>query len=163
MKNPWKIVSYIFIAIIVVIALLLVISVLPLPGNYKVLMVLSGSMEPAIKTGSIVAVKPSENYQINDIITFHSSKSETPVTHRIVNIKESNDTVSYKVKGDANEESDWEEVSKENVIGKVLFSVPFLGYVINFIQQPIGFALIVLIPAIIIIWQEVVKIKREIV
>jgi len=153
----------VLLVIVIILALLLIISVLPIPGNYKVLMVLSGSMEPVIKTGSIVAVKPSEDYQINDIITFHSSKSETPVTHRIVDTGESDDTVSYKVKGDANEESDWKEVSKENVIGKVLFSVPLLGYVINFIQQPIGFALIVLVPAIIIIYGEVMKIKREIV
>jgi len=151
------------LVIVIILALLLIISVFPIPGNYKVLMVLSGSMEPVIKTGSIVAVKPSEDYKIDDIITFYSFKSETPVTHRIVDIKEGNNKVLYKVKGDANEESDWEEVSKEDVVGKVLFSVPFLGYVINFLQQPIGFALIVLIPAIIIIYEEVTKIKREIV
>ena len=68
----FKTIYYIFIAFIATIALLLIISVLPITGNYKVMTVLSGSMEPTIKMGSIVVVKPQENYKIGDIITFTS-------------------------------------------------------------------------------------------
>ena len=162
MKNPWKIVSYIFIAVIAVVVLLLVVSVFPIPGNYKVLVVLSGSMEPRIKMGSIVAVKPTNEYKINDIITFNSG-GKTPTTHRIVDIEEESDKILYTVKGDANEDPDLEKVPKENVIGKVLFSIPFLGYALDFAKKPVGFLLLIWVPAIIVIWEEIRTVKNEII
>ena len=162
MKNPWKIVSYIFVAVIAVVVLLLVVSVIPIPGNYKVLMVLSGSMEPVIKVGSIVTVKPRQEYKIDDIITFNLG-SKAPTTHRIVDIEEESDKILYMVKGDANEDPDLEKVPKENVIGKVLFSIPFLGYALDFAKKPVGFLLLIWVPAIIVIWEEIRTIKNEII
>ena len=162
MKNPWKIVSYIFVAVIAVVVLLLVVSVIPIPGNYKVLVVLSGSMEPTIKVGSIVTVKPRQEYKIDDIITFNSG-GKTPTTHRIVDIGEENEKTLYTVKGDANEEPDLKPVPKNSVIGKVLFSVPFLGYAVDFAKRPLGFVLLIWVPAIMIIWEEIRTIKNEII
>jgi len=163
MKKFWKIGFYILGTFVSVVFALIIISIIPIPGNYEVLTVLSGSMEPAIKTGSIVFVKPSSNYQVNDIITFlESNISDKPITHRIVEIREENGALYYKVKGDANSAADWSEVSKENITGKVLFSIPFLGYLLNFAKQPLGFALLIWTPAVIIIWEEVGKVRREI-
>jgi hypothetical protein len=47
-------------------------------------------------------------------------------------------------------------------MGKVLFDVPFAGYAINFARKPIGFAIIIIIPALVIIGDEVKKIISEI-
>lgn len=175
MKNIWRVVSYTFFGIIVAITLLLVISKIPLPGNYRVMAVLSGSMEPSIKTGSIVIVKPQEEYREGNVISFtplNSSdanstgftepNSDIIVTHRIVEVISGIDGIYYVTKGDVNDAPDWNQIPKENVIGKVLISIPYLGYLLNGIKQPIVFTLFIIVPSTIIIYEEVKKIKGEI-
>jgi len=77
--------------------------------------------------------------------------------------EEKGNTIFYTVKGDANEEADAEKVPRENVIGKVLFSIPFLGYTLDFAKKPVGFLLLIWVPAIMIIWEEIRTIKNEII
>jgi len=157
-----ELVGYIFVSLSGFIFILIIISLIPLPGNYKVFSVMSGSMEPTIKTGSIVFVKPSSDYKVDDIISFSESGNiNQSTTHRIIEIIQSDGRIFYKVKGDANDAADWRETPKENVIGKVLFSIPLLGYLLTFAKQPLGFVILVWIPAIIIIWEEVGKIRKE--
>jgi len=163
--NSFKKIYYILIVFIALVAVLLIVSVLPIPGNYRIMAVQSGSMEPVIKTGSIVIVRPvpqSDYYKIGDIITFkETNKTRTSITHRIYDIKVSEGKPSYITKGDANNSPDRREITEKEVIGKVLFSVPYIGYLVDFVQKPIGFALIIIIPAVIIIGGELKKIKKE--
>jgi len=154
---------YIFITFIGAIALLLIFSIFPITGNYKIMVVQSGSMEPAIKMGSIVAVKPSENYNIGDVITFGPyTKTKAPTTHRIYDIKVIEGKPIYITKGDANNAPDAREVRQREVIGKVLFNLPYLGYAVDVAKKPIGFMLIIVIPAGVIIGDEVRKIWKEV-
>jgi signal peptidase len=151
------------IAFIVLVAILLIVSAFPIPGNYKVMVVKSGSMEPTIKTGSIVVVKPASDYKIGDIITFGPySKTKAPTTHRIYEMKVEGGEPIYITKGDANNAPDTREIKKIDIVGKVLFSVPFVGYAVDFAKKPLGFALIIIIPAAIIIYDEIRKIFGEI-
>lgn len=89
--------------------------------------VVSGSMEPAISTGSMVFSKETsfKNLKKGDVITFMISEDQT-VTHRIASVDE--DKKKFTTKGDANDVEDSKSVSYENVIGKVIFHVPYLGY-----------------------------------
>ena len=166
MKKALKIISNILTAIIVVIALFLIITIFPITGNYKVFVVQSGSMQPAIKTGSVVVVKPVAEYKIGDIITFGKiSKTQTPTTHRIYDIKQGDGgkkNNKFITKGDANNAPDRKEIFQGEIIGKVLFSIPFVGYVVSATQKPIGFAIIIIFPAIFIVYDEIKKIKNEI-
>ena len=158
------IIYYTFIAFIGTITLLLIASVFPIAGNFKVLSVLSGSMEPAIRVGSLVIVRPSAEYKINDIITFPSPEDPNIlVTHRIIGIQTIENRIFYITQGDANEEPDPDLIAKDDVIGKVLFTIPFLGYVVNFTQSRLGFILIIVVPATIIIYEEFRKIGKEII
>ena len=151
------------IAFIVLIAILLIVSAFPIPGNYKVLVVKSGSMEPNIRTGSVVVVKPASDYNIGDIITFGPySKTKAPTTHRIYEMKVEGGETIYITKGDANNAPDTREIKKADIVGKVLFSVPFLGYAVDFAKKPLGFALIIIVPAALIIYDEIRKIFGEI-
>jgi len=162
-KKIFKIVYYIFIAFIVVIAILLIVSVFPITGNYKLMTVQSGSMTPAIKMGSIVMTKPMEDYKIGDVISFTNPRErQEPISHRIVDLEVIEGKTFYITKGDANEDPDPRRVAKGEIMGKVLFNVPFLGYAVDFAQKPIGFALIILVPAAIIIGDEIKKIYGEI-
>jgi len=159
----FKIIYYIFIASIAAIAVLLVVSVFPITGNYKLLVVQSGSMEPAIKMGSVVIVKPIDDYQINDVITFvNPKKRQELISHRIVDLEVSEGGTFYITKGDANEDPDARKVVKDEVIGKILFSVPYLGYAVDFAKKPLGFASIIIIPAAVIIFDEIKKIFKEV-
>jgi len=159
----FQIIYYIFIAFIVAVALLLIVSILPITGNYKVMTVISGSMAPAIKMGSVVIVKPASDYKIGDVITFGPySKTKAPTSHRIYDIKVVDGQPVYITKGDANNAPDAREIQKRDVLGKVLFSVPYVGFAVDFAKKPIGFVLIIGIPAVIIISDEVKKIIREV-
>ena len=163
MFKCFKVIYYFFLGAIAVIALLLVVSVLPITGNYKALIVLSGSMQPEIKMGSVVVVKPSDNYKIGDIITFgEMSKTKTPTSHRIYDIKVVDNNPVYITKGDANNAPDAREIQKRDIIGKVLFDVPYVGYAVDAAKKPFGFMLIIIVPAAIIIYDEIRKIIKEI-
>ena len=162
MKILFKTIYYICLVLLGIATVLLLVSILPVPGNFKVKIVLSGSMEPTIKTGSIVVVKPADDYKIGDIITFQKRIDKEPTTHRIEDIRVVGGSPIYTTKGDANNAEDRGEIQKEEIIGKVLFSIPYLGYIINFIQKPIGFSLIIVLPAIVIVYDEARKVWREI-
>lgn len=152
--------TYLFYAAVACIVLLLLSSMLPIPGGVKTFVVQSGSMEPSIKTGSVIVVKQAESYMVGEVITFGPrSKTKPPTTHRIIEIKEDG---SYVTKGDANDDEDLRTVSRYEVIGKVVASIPWVGYAVAAAQKPWGFVVIVVIPAAIIIWEEVGKIWTEI-
>lgn len=158
-----KFLYYLFLTCIAVIALLLVVSAFPITGNIKFLTVLSGSMEPVIKTGSVVVVKPVNDYKVGDIITFGPySKTKAPTTHRIQDIKVQGGEPVYITKGDANNASDTRTVTKRDIVGKVVLDVPYIGYAVAAAKKPIGFALIIIVPAAIIVYDEIRKVWAEI-
>jgi len=69
MKKIIKLIYWLVLTIVVVVAGLSAMSVLGIPQGLRTFVVQSGSMEPAIKTGSLVFVKPQSDYQVSDIIT----------------------------------------------------------------------------------------------
>ena len=163
-QKIFKIIYCMLIDFIILVALMLIVSVLPITGNYKIMTVISGSMEPAIKMGSLVVVKPTADYKIGDVITFGPvSKTKAPTSHRIFDIKIVDGKPIYITKGDANNGPDTREVFQKDIIGKVLFDIPYVGYAVDFAKKPIGFSLIIIVPAAIIIIDEIKKIIKEII
>jgi signal peptidase len=154
-------INMLFTVVVFAVVLLIVVSILPIPGNYKLLIVQSGSMEPAIKTGSVVAVKPVENYKANDVITFEDGGKSKTTTHRIVDTEVVSGKVFYITKGDANNAEDSSKVPESKVVGKVLTSIPYAGYVLAMAKEPMGFVLLVIVPCVIIILEEIGKIRKE--
>jgi signal peptidase len=104
--------------------------------------VLSGSMEPVYHTGSViyvVDVDPAE-LEVGDDITFKLSETTT-ATHRIIEImtEEGNSSkLMFKTQGVANAVEDASPVSADQIIGTPVFTIPYLGYVAAYIQQPPG-------------------------
>ena len=158
-----KILYGLVFAVLIIVAGLVAISIIKIPGNYKPLVVQSGSMEPKILKGAIVVVKPQQDYQKGDVITVvEPANPKVSLTHRIVTVEEIDGRTFYTTKGDANEDADTEKRPKDNVFGKVLFSVPFLGYPVSFAKTRNGLIILVLIPATLIIYSELISIKNEI-
>ena len=98
--------------------------------NYKT--VLTGSMEPAIPVGSIVITKEQSSYEMEDIISFQEEGAI--ITHRIISI----DRERYITKGDANNVADTEEVQQKQILGKVILTIPLLGYLVMWLMSPFG-------------------------
>ncbi len=138
-KRIWNWISGILVGIVVLLAIALVgVRLIGL----KPFVVLSGSMEPTYHVGSLIYVKSVDyrQLQVGDPITYMISQ-DTVVTHRIIEVlvdEEDPDTIRYFTQGDANEVADGTSVHYKNIIGKPVFSIPYLGFVSNYIQNPPG-------------------------
>ena len=134
LKKIYNIFSNIFFGLIIFI----LIGVVALRYfGYNPYIVLSGSMEPTYKTGSVVFVKEKgpEEIKKNDVISFVSNENLTVVTHRVIEIDKENKC--FYTKGDANELADEAPVFFENLIGVATFSIPYVGFVVSIIKETI--------------------------
>ncbi len=171
-KINWKllrnIVYWLAIAILVVIAAVTAISALDIPGGIKLYTVQSGSMAPAIPAGSLVLSRPADDYHIGDAITFKAEKDRLiknpkyTTTHRVFEVKKTVlGQIEYVTKGDANDVPDSQPVAKDLVLGKTVFSIPLLGYPISFAKTREGLIILIVIPATMIIYSEILNVKNE--
>lgn len=137
------------------IGLLFVATLLPIPGNIKVKVVKSGSMEPAVHVGSIVVIKPAASYGVGDVITFgKDTKTQIPTTHRIVRVEGEGAAQRFVTKGDANDAEDNASTPVSEVHGTMLFTVPYLGYLLAFARTKLGFFILVGLPALAVFLEE---------
>ncbi len=142
-------------------------SLVEAPGGLRVFVVQSGSMVPSIKTGSLALTKVQGGYQEGEIVTFlakpHTKMAENgeTVMHRIVAKGEQDGVVAYTTKGDANKGDDPNPVLQKHVLGKVLFTLPYAGYVVAFARTLPGFLFLIVLPAAFVIGSEVLNIKKE--
>ena len=149
--------------------LIIILVIIPaVTGSLHFLTVLTGSMRPSIQPGDIIissSIDP-EDIRVNDVITFqdHDISQRQSITHRVINITREKDMIFFQTKGDANEEPDLQLVNQDQIIGKVIVTIPLLGYVVNFAQSLLGFIILIAIPAIILIVTEIrniFKISKE--
>ena len=137
-KKIWNAVTTLVAILVVLLALLLVgARVLGL----QTFVVLSGSMEPYYHVGSIVYVKDvaPESLQVGDDISFLIGE-KTVATHRIVEIlpgATDSAGLRFRTKGTSNTTTD-EPVHQSKVLGKVVGTIPYLGYAFDFIKHPPG-------------------------
>lgn len=134
-KKIWNVISTVLVVIVVGVALLLVGARL---FGLQVYAVLSGSMEPTYHVGSVIYVEPVDpsEIQVGDPITFVMNEELTVATHRVVRIDAENS--HFYTKGDANENPDAAPVHFNNLLGKPVFTIPYLGYISSYVQSPPG-------------------------
>lgn len=163
-NNVLNIIYWVVFVILIISGSVVALSTLDSRFPYKFLSVQSGSMQPKIKLGSMVAVKSKSNYSIGDIITFKTNNNKnTLVTHRVVGIEKlENNQIQFITKGDANEKQDTDKVAINNVVGKVVSSFAYLGYLTSYIRKPFGTIVFIVVPATIFVVNEIFSIKKEI-
>lgn len=125
--------------------------------------VASGSMGPTIPVGSMVVIEPVEIEKIlpGDIITFQSSEiMNRVVTHRVVEVTVMEGERAFRTKGDANDDPDLNLLPASKMLGRVLFDLPYLGFLSQFIHTRQGWLLIIIIPAAILILLEMGNILK---
>ena len=137
-----KAVGFLTTIFVVVVAVLLT----PVLFGVRPYIVMSGSMNPAVRTGSLAYVyarsSEPDSFVPGDIIAYKSG--DNTVTHRVIKTTED----GYKTKGDANASEDEGIVHYSDVVGKLLYSIPYVGYAVNMVKKPfIGIILAVLVGA----------------
>lgn len=117
--------------------------------------VLSDSMEPTISAGDVVVVNsvPTESIGEGDVITFRRGR-DSVVTHRVIEVQETDGQRSFRTRGDANEDADLGTVQPSSVVGEVMFSIPYLGYVVSFASTKYGLLLLVIVPGFLLVVTE---------
>lgn len=131
--------------------------------GYQLKTVLSGSMEPTFKTGSVIAVNPEiegKTFAEGDIVTFMQDE-DTLVTHRIIGVTQNGENTIYETKGDNNDGPDTQPLLAENIVGEYTdFTVPYLGQIITFANSQMGAVVLLIVPGIFLILYSAFTIWR---
>ena len=135
---------------------LIVVGLLPSQIGFSFHSIISGSMEPALKTGSVIGLKAANaaDIVVDDIICFETDDKSAPVCHRVVEEVLKDGVVYFRTKGDAVEERDDWLVRPENILGKVVFHLPGMGYFSAFLKTLPGFIVFIALPALVIMLIE---------
>lgn len=161
LKITYDIFSWLFLGTILVIVFFTIGSNTNILGGYKSFMVLSGSMEPAILIGDIIITHRQDQYIKNDTVTFYGEDNRV-VTHRIVSVSQEKNQMRFNTKGDANRSEDDASIYQEAIIGKVIFIIPKLGYLVNFSRSIPGLIIMVFIPSLALIINQILKMSTNV-
>ena len=123
--------------------------------------VTGGSMEPEIKTGALLFTQnvPADQIQVGDTITFSDGDHYT--THEVIGVESSNGETLFRTQGTANNSPDPGTVTEDELQGKKLFSIPFLGYFIVWAGTLQGLLILVVLPGLLLIASEATSLFRE--
>lgn len=125
---------------------------LPVLLGYDSFVITGGSMSPAVRPGALIVSARANPAQIlpGDVITFRrADRPSTAVTHRVVGVREADDgTPIFRTKGDANASADPEEVSGELPISRMVYTIPYAGYLVSFAATTLGKLLLIVLPGI---------------
>lgn len=122
--------------------------------GYAQLVVLSGSMDPALKVGDLVIIHEEKEYQKQDIITFRTEIA--PTTHRIIETKDT----GFITKGDANNVEDEGIVTRNQIYGRVIMSIPKVGEMMVFMKQPLSMLIMIFILCILLWGKDLIHIFK---
>lgn len=131
-----------------------------LKTEYPLLAVASGSMIPTLNVGDLIVVQGGIEIDdlvaednTGDVIVFHKpTNPDELIVHRAV------DRVSDGLitKGDHNSGPDPWRVYDGNLVGKVVWTIPFLGHIPLFVHTPTGMLIVVLLIVILILLEFVI-------
>ena len=114
---------------------LMVALLLSFAFGMRLCIVSSGSMEPNLPTWSLCLVDSTVDYdeiKVGDIVVYYRDWDNLRIIHRVIEQKEN----GLVTKGDANVFSDGLSVRADNLYGREIFFIPYLGYVANVFHQP---------------------------
>lgn len=157
------------VLLVAVVVPFVVFAVPQVVGAEHSFVVVSSSMAPAFHAGSAVVVNDVEPTSVDegDVITFEAPGENfggqgdvDRVTHRVVDVVEQEDGLYFQTKGDANEEVDQQLVPAENLIGRVFFAIPLIGWVLDFGGSQTGLFALVVVPSALLVVSEVWDLYR---
>jgi len=160
MKKVAKWLSYILLGL--VLGLAVFVMLLPSVFSGSLAIIRSRSMEPVMPVGALCLMFPiaPEDVKVGDIIVFQPPRHPTilnpgvTVSHRVVEVQGDGE-LYFITKGDASEDPDIFPIPAANVQGKVVFNIPYLGYVaysvMRYARTWLGFVFFVCIPIVVLV------------
>ena len=129
--------------------------------------ILTQSMEPAIKPGDIVIdYTPKDRmYEIGDVVTYLATDgyhAGSTITHRVIEIVNQDGVRMYRTKGDSNNTADFSLVTTENIIGRTVLKIPRAGYIRQFLVTKVGWIFVVVFPCLVIIGCDILQVVKKI-
>ena len=165
MKKPVSLLGNIILALAVL--LLMFVLIVPLVFSGRVAIVLSGSMEPTMPMGALAVTMPvaPEEVRVKDIIAFAPPwDPDVTVSHRVVEVVTDGE-LAFHTKGDASEDIDPWVMPAEYVTGRVVFNIPYLGYVANsallYVRTWWGLGFLVVLPSMLLIGSTIRGVSRS--
>lgn len=135
--------------------------------EYNAYVVLTGSMIPEILINDVVITKRRDVSVLErgDIITFQSTDPRFTgliITHRIIEkfVDAATGDISFQTKGDANPSPDLTLTQGNKVLGEVIFKIPKLGYIQQFLATKGGWIIVILIPCLAVLSYDVLKLIK---
>jgi signal peptidase len=110
----------------------------PLAFHARPLVVLSGSMEPALRTGDVSVVRSIAplDARPGDIVTFRDpDNADRLITHRVRAMRVQGNAVVFRTRGDANNVSEHWRVPATGEIGRLMYRIPKLGWVLSYARS----------------------------
>lgn len=136
----------------------------PLAFGDRPYTVLTGSMEPTISAGDVVIderISPLEA-EVGDVVTFRDPQDQSrQLTHRVKSIRRQGSHLWFVTQGDANNTVEHWRVATGGSLGRVLYTVPWVGHVAVLTKTPLGLALLVIVPVLLLALDEMQKIWRR--
>ena len=146
------------LAALALIVLLLIPSLLGFFG-YRAYVIYGGSMGSALPAGSIGITRQiqPEAIRVGDIVAIKRSSRALPILHRVIEIDTSDGTRRFVTRGDANQEPDAQPATLHGPGDRIVFSIPWLGYLVHFARSSAGRIFLLFVPATlltgIVLWQ----------
>ena len=132
-----------------------------------VLNIQTDSMKPTIKPGDLIITKKYSGEEIKkgDIISFFSVEQDTTIikTHRVVNVTNTNGTITYSTKGDNADGEDFAQLTKNDIVAiykNDSYSgtrIPVIGRILNFLKSQLGFLFFIILPLFALVIYELYK------
>ena len=133
----------------------------PTIGGYAPLIVLTGSMEPVIKSGDLIIIKQIDgsNVRVKDVIAFFDpdGNGTSILTHRVEEVFEENGTLYFRTKGDANNTADRLPVPEDALVGIYVTRISGAGNVAMFMQTTAGLVVCVVVPLVLLIGWDFIR------
>lgn len=152
------------VTLIAVVLPFVVFAVPQLAGAQHSYVVLSSSMSPTYEAGDAIIVNEvrPEKIEEGDVITFEApsrtsgqTQGTDRITHRVVEVVNKDGERYFRTKGDANEESDKQLVPASNVVGRVSFGIPYIGYATAFGGGATMQLALIVVPAVLLVANEI--------
>jgi len=154
-----KILYWSVLAILAFLSCFLAASSLHTSSPIRLFAVQSRSMSPSLPAGSLIFVQATPNYEPGEIISFKVDSSV--ITHRIQEIHLNGDQAVYLTKGDANKNLDTQSVTQDQIIGKMMFSLPYFGYLISLAKTKLGLLVIIGLPTFLILYYPIKNLNKK--
>lgn len=140
-----RLLSYAVLGALIGVGLLIAVATVPTLFGYHTYIVYGGSMGKDLPQGSVAVSKPTsaQELSIGDVIARRASPDSTPVLHRIVDITVVDGQRLFVTQGDANRTPDPEPLALEGAGDRVVYSVPYAGYVLHYVGSGLGRLLLI--------------------